>query len=45
MLPLGRAIARLALDAVAAGVALSSTRIALIGDRNGNLTCLELVTP
>jgi WD40 repeat protein len=39
----GGAISRLALDSISACVALSTTDVALIGDRKGNVTCLEIV--
>jgi WD40 repeat protein len=39
----GEIASRLAPDAITQGVALSPFRVALIGDRKGNMTCFDLV--
>jgi WD40 repeat protein len=41
----GKIVSHLTLDATTQGVALSSSGVALIGDRKGNVTCLEVVIP
>jgi len=41
----GEIVSRLTLDTTAHGVALSSSGVALIGDRKGNVTCLEIGIP
>jgi len=42
-LTIGQSICRLALDSVGTAVSLSSKSLVLVGDRKGNVTCLELI--
>ena len=44
-LTIGQPMSRLALDSIGMAVALSPTGVVLIGDRKGNVTCLEMVIP
>jgi WD40 repeat protein len=41
----GHVICRLALSGIANAVALSPTSTVLIGDRKGDITCLEIIFP